>query len=736
MTKILGKTSLEEIKAAVSTKERRRQRSSKTKSLQQFLSEDDPSETRNDTCNHSKVGESGIDTVLETKDASQNTICVVGVESPESRGARQDKPLVEALKSLSWTAKENLTSELDAAKDPGAFTGLAVKLPPQEQHPSSSDKKESAYLSRIQPPSQNDDLVEYESPNDKAEGLQTAPETGFTQYTGLMRHKTSDDDTGTAPRDVCGASKHIKGDVPELSLTTDITRTVQTSTSSTQSCSPGMLSRNLQDDVNNGFDQMTTVPESADFIPALNFVHADTQIHADENPLENIRPAPQNLRYGPYQNQQTPQNRTTPLGSGRLQNTSKPGSGQGWGFGAPNGVTALPSTTQLRQSGPGSTSFAQTIGGQQPAAPLDLSHSTLQKTLRFLKRAALIDLMAVGSEFPSLSGTSQPQYQNSSQAIWANQRAVQQTPVQRPQHQQAQQQQHQHQQQQQQQPIVSQAPQQHQNQQSHDQSHRSNEDMYSASSHLQNALEDRRYGGAGALGQMPATNQTQATNVDDFPPLGRNGTGENDDRRGVMQNAGFGSFANANTFPIGPDHGQSRSALPSASGSQANNTRSSSVADRLTSPNGVGFGASSSGRSPIDSNLQGNHEIQDHDRNQQANQLQQQDYENRTGDRTESAASPDRSDRFQMSAMEEFGLAGFAARARSENPDISGLARGPFADIGSRTLQPDFKLPECYVVDNVHRVRDKIPGFAEETLFWIFYNQPRDILQELAASEL
>ena len=51
-------------------------------------------------------------------------------------------------------------------------------------------------------------------------------------------------------------------------------------------------------------------------------------------------------------------------------------------------------------------------------------------------------------------------------------------------------------------------------------------------------------------------------------------------------------------------------------------------------------------------------------------------------------------------------------------------------------MQPDFQLPECYTVDNVHRVREKIPGFSDETLFWIFYTQPRDIMQELAASEL
>ena len=51
-------------------------------------------------------------------------------------------------------------------------------------------------------------------------------------------------------------------------------------------------------------------------------------------------------------------------------------------------------------------------------------------------------------------------------------------------------------------------------------------------------------------------------------------------------------------------------------------------------------------------------------------------------------------------------------------------------------MQPDFRLPECYTVDNVHKVQQKIPGFSDETLFWIFYTQPRDIMQELAATEL
>lgn len=51
-------------------------------------------------------------------------------------------------------------------------------------------------------------------------------------------------------------------------------------------------------------------------------------------------------------------------------------------------------------------------------------------------------------------------------------------------------------------------------------------------------------------------------------------------------------------------------------------------------------------------------------------------------------------------------------------------------------MQPDFRLPECYTVDNIHSVKDKVPHFSDETLFWIFYTQPRDIIQEFAAIEL
>jgi CCR4-NOT transcription complex subunit 2 len=51
-------------------------------------------------------------------------------------------------------------------------------------------------------------------------------------------------------------------------------------------------------------------------------------------------------------------------------------------------------------------------------------------------------------------------------------------------------------------------------------------------------------------------------------------------------------------------------------------------------------------------------------------------------------------------------------------------------------MQQDFTLPTCYTVANVQPLRTRIPSFSDETLFYIFYSMPRDIMQELVAEEL
>jgi CCR4-NOT transcriptional regulation complex NOT5 subunit len=44
--------------------------------------------------------------------------------------------------------------------------------------------------------------------------------------------------------------------------------------------------------------------------------------------------------------------------------------------------------------------------------------------------------------------------------------------------------------------------------------------------------------------------------------------------------------------------------------------------------------------------------------------------------------------------------------------------------------------PDCYRVNNVQPIENKIGSFNEETLFFIFYSCPRDVKQHLAAIEL
>lgn len=62
----------------------------------------------------------------------------------------------------------------------------------------------------------------------------------------------------------------------------------------------------------------------------------------------------------------------------------------------------------------------------------------------------------------------------------------------------------------------------------------------------------------------------------------------------------------------------------------------------------------------------------------------------------------------------------------------------PFASspMSAVPIAPDFSLPPCYGVANVQALQTRITSFTDETLFFIFYTMPRDIMQELVAQEL
>ncbi|KAF0364796.1 hypothetical protein F8M41_013857 [Gigaspora margarita] len=51
-------------------------------------------------------------------------------------------------------------------------------------------------------------------------------------------------------------------------------------------------------------------------------------------------------------------------------------------------------------------------------------------------------------------------------------------------------------------------------------------------------------------------------------------------------------------------------------------------------------------------------------------------------------------------------------------------------------IEPEYHLPSCYNVQPQPPAQPKIESFSDETLFYIFYSMPRDILQEAAVQEL
>ncbi|KAJ5422304.1 hypothetical protein N7491_010749 [Penicillium cf. griseofulvum] len=350
--------------------------------------------------------------------------------------------------------------------------------------------------------------------------------------------------------------------------------------------------------------------------------------------------------------QQQAQARTASSTSAPLSN-GKLGGGANWSFNLPvSGTSSLPGNQQRTMGTMGS--FAQSLGGSQSTAPLDLS------------------------EFPSLSGASQQsQSQTPGQLMWANasQRAAQQTPVQR-----------------QQLPPTSQTPSrssQPQGLPTPQQSQPPHDDMFPSGAQFANRLDDFRNGGQGISSQLGAGGQPQTGNIEEFPLW---------------------------------------------------------VATLLLSFLSV--------------ELDLNNGVLPGQRNFSDPQLQQRQRENSDGQDVSSAPqSTEQPPLAQMSELDRFGLAGLLRMIHSESPDVASLAVGqdlmtlgldlnqaeplhtsfasPFvSSMSAVPLEQDFSLPGCYNVANIQPLQSRIPGFSDETLFFIFYSMPRDIMQELVAEEL
>ncbi|KAL2061738.1 hypothetical protein VTL71DRAFT_7116 [Oculimacula yallundae] len=449
------------------------------------------------------------------------------------------------------------------------------------------------------------------------------------------------------------------------------------------------------------------------------------------------RPAvgPQSLRGMPngfQAQQQIVQNRSV---SSRLPPSGKmAGNGTTWGFGGglPMGSAGLGNT---RPSNAPMTSFAQTIGGSsQPATSLDLS------------------------EFPSLSNN-QPQ---PSQSAWAaagartlgpstNMRLQQQAGLS--------------------------SQQQLNNQQ---QTQQQQEDLFSSSSQLPSSQGGFRFGSQNAVGQS-----VQSNPVDDFPPLNRNANGEigQDRSSSIIPNVGFGAQSNGMGF------GQANPSQTSRSNGLLN---ALSGSNRVTPGNRVASPGSISGlsvsRSPTEGtrHVSGESDTNTFSNAQFAPGLQQPQRDEPTAlsimSRTDvlpqqevtrsqtldsnmgSAQSNAGESNLEvqdplpgMSEMDRWGLKGFSVMMNNF-PDYAALVTGTdMANFGfdlnsnenissqiyslwenepPRPAVPRFTLPDCYTVSNVAALETKMSNFNDEALIFMFYSNPGDVQQLMAAQEL
>ena len=113
------------------------------------------------------------------------------------------------------------------------------------------------------------------------------------------------------------------------------------------------------------------------------------------------------------------------------------------------------------------------------------------------------------------------------------------------------------------------------------------------------------------------------------------------------------------------------------------------------------------------------------------------------------------------SPADRFGLVGLVSLIKTQDPDMSMLTMGnnlqtlgmnldsldslaasfvtPWSQdptLASMQVEPAYQLPSCYNVQPPPPAQTKIASFSDETLFFIFYSTPRDVLQEVAAQEL
>ena len=184
-----------------------------------------------------------------------------------------------------------------------------------EEYPSPKKKTGSARTSKK---SKRRNVIRWSDWSGEQERADSSP-TDVQQQALDIEARTEASPEVAAETLIVEASKDSPG--PHSSLDHQIEDTSPDDNSTT----PEILSLEDDQDEDAPNDELHSLTAIEHVDENIEFQQAQEEQKADDWPSENLRPGAQNLRYGGYPAQPAPQNRNTPLGSARLQNTSKLG---------------------------------------------------------------------------------------------------------------------------------------------------------------------------------------------------------------------------------------------------------------------------------------------------------------------------------------------------------------------------------------------------------------------------
>lgn len=96
----------------------------------------------------------------------------------------------------------------------------------------------------------------------------------------------------------------------------------------------------------------------------------------------------------------------------------------------------------------------------------------------------------------------------------------------------------------------------------------------------------------------------------------------------------------------------------------------------------------------------------------------------------------EQSDQNTVALGTDLNFLGLDLSSRTDGVKLSKTFASPWIETSRSEVEPQFKTPEEFNISDVSKLEEKLTLFTDETLFYIFYTRPRDVLQELSAREL